>query len=178
MQKQIPLAPHERFPPQTVQDVCLTRRTMERRLWNDLRAGKSNAQILRELRPIQSEEASAVPYFLEATQSAPWQWGMTIDDTFLAGMAVMPDPVPGRGWFVAYAGEILETPFQIRPMFDRFRDFARLGPFHTLHAWVLDGHRREERFAEWFGFSFDCGPATGFSPTGKDQNLWKWTRSN
>lgn len=151
---------------------------MERRLWNDLRCGMTNAQILNALRETARQEGCAAPYFLEAAaQNATWQWGMTTDGAFLAGMAVVPDPAgDNRGWFVVYPGAILESPFQIRPMFQRFRDLARLGPYDELRAWVVAGSAREERFAAWFGFLYDCGPATGYSPTGLDMNLWLWRR--
>jgi hypothetical protein len=101
---------------------------------------------------------------------------MTIDDRWIFGWAVLEDPVPGRGWFVAYAGEGLSSPFQIRPMLSRFQDLARLGPFDELRAWIVAGAEREERFAKWFGFELDCGPASGYSPTGRDMNLWLWRR--
>ena len=91
-------------------------------------------------------------------------------------MAVVDDPLPGRGWFVAYAGERLKSPFQIRPMFNLFADLKRLGPYDELRAWVLTGEAREERFARRFGFRLDCGPASGFSPTGRDMSLWLWRR--
>jgi hypothetical protein len=63
---------------------------MERRLWNDARGGKSNAEILSELRPIQNADLSVAPFYLEEAAGAPWQWGMTIDDQWIAGMAVIP----------------------------------------------------------------------------------------
>lgn len=88
----------------------------------------------------------------------------------------MPDMVPGRGWFVAYAGIGLSSFWQIRPMHALFRDLQRLGPYGELRAWVMAGDRREERFAYTFGFELDCGPATGFSATGRDMNLWLWRR--
>lgn len=150
---------------------------MARVLFNDLRAGRSNATILNALRPTQRDEALAAPFFLEETRKAAWQWGLTIDDEYICGAAIMPDVMPGRGWFVAYAGKALVSPFQIRPMFQLFRDLARLGPYDELRAWVLDGFEREERFARWFGFELDCGPASGFSPTGRDMNLWIWRRT-
>lgn len=151
---------------------------MERRLWNDLRGGKSNATILSELRETQKDEPSKAAYFLECATRSPWQWGMTIDDRWIAGMAVMDEaPYLNRGWFVAYAAEALVSPFQIRPMFGLFRDLARLGPYDELRAWVVDGAAREERFARWFGFVLDCGPASGYGPSGQDMNLWLWRRS-
>lgn len=151
---------------------------MERRLWNDLRCGMSNAKILSALREIPRLEGLAAPYFLEAsTQSATWQWGMTIDGEFLAGAAVVPDPAyVDRGWLCAYPGELLESIWQIMPLIRLTRDLQRLGPYREMRAWILDGAEVEERFASWMGFRLDCGPASGLSPMGRDMNLWLWRR--
>lgn len=89
----------------------------------------------------------------------------------------MPDPVAGRAWACGYAGRGLNSPFQIGPLFDKFNDLKRLGPYHEIRAWIVDEDLREERFASWFGFEIDCGPAAGFSPTGRDMNLWTWRRT-
>ncbi|AGH16031.1 hypothetical protein DVVG_00045 [Dunaliella viridis virus SI2] len=91
-------------------------------------------------------------------------------------MAVVPDLIPSRAWFVAYRSKALRSPFQIRPMFDLFRDLARLGPYDELRAFILTDEPMHERFASWFGFRLDCGPATGYSATGRDMNLWLWRR--
>ena len=152
-------------------------KTMERRLWNDLRCGKSNYEILQTLRPAAKSAVLAVPYLLEYAAQTEWQWGMTIDDQFLAGMAIEPDILPRRAWFCAYPSELLTNPFLIRPLFNLFNDMKRLGPYDEIRAWVIDGAEREERFAAWFGFVLDCGPASGYSPTGEDMNLWIWRRT-
>jgi hypothetical protein len=136
----------------------------------------TNAQILSELRPAARQEASAAPYFLETAAQNSWQWGLTEGGKFIAGMSVHEDVIAGRGWFVAFPSKHLNSPFQVRPMFKLFDDLARLGPYTELRAWVLAGADREERFAKWFGFELDCGPASGFSPTGQDMNLFLWRR--
>lgn len=116
-------------------------------------------------------------HFLEATQSAAWQWAITIDEDWIAGVAVQPDAIgPRRAWISAYASARLSSGFQIRPLIDRFEDLKRLGPYDEIRAWILDGEPREERFAQRFGLRLDCGPATGFSPTGRNMNLWRWSR--
>ncbi len=92
-------------------------------------------------------------------------------------MAVIDEtPYLNRGWFVAYAAKALVSPWQIRPMFKLFNDLERLGPYDELRAWVVSGAAREERFASWFGFRLDCGPASGYGPSGQDMNLWLWRR--
>lgn len=106
-----------------------------------------------------------------------WQRAITIDGEWIAGCAICEE-LPGRAFFVAYASEDLVSFFQIRPMLEEFKIACRLGPWKELRAWVLTGSEREERFAARFGFKFDCGPATGISPTGLDMGLWKWTRES
>ena len=150
---------------------------MERKLWNNLTAGRSIETISNALPETERREVLLAPSLLVATQSATWQWGMTIDDRWLAGMAVMPDMCgEGRGWFVSYRSSECDSAFLIRPMFQLLRDLCRLGPYHELRAWVAHGAAREERFASWFGFELDTGPASGFSPSGRDMNLWLWRR--
>lgn len=147
---------------------------MERRLWNDLRGGKSNAEILSELRPIQREDLSAAPFYLEEAAAQAWQWGMTIDDQWVAGMAVSPGHSPGVGWFSGFTGVGLRSFWQVRPMHALFLDLLRLGPYRELRAWVHWQDAVDEPFAKAFGFRLDCGPASGFSPAGHDMGLWIW----
>lgn len=145
-------------------------------LWNDLKAGRSTLQILSELRETHREEAFAAPFYLEATRSATWQRGITINDRWVFGCAIINEPVPGRGWFVAYAGKGLTDARPLRVLKPHFLDVLRLGPWDELRAWILVGEEREERFASRYGFRLDCGPATGFSASGRDMNLWLWRR--
>ena len=149
---------------------------MERRLWNDLRGGKSNAEILSELRPIQNADLSVAPFYLEEAARSSWQWGMTIDDQWIAGMAIVPGDRPGTGWFSGYTGLALRSFWQIRPMYPIFLDLLRLGPYHELRAWVHWQDPVDEPFAKAFGFRLDCGPASAFSPAGHDMGLWLWRR--
>ena len=155
---------------------------MERRVWDDLRAGQSTPRIWNELREIQRDELSAAPHLMDfATQNATWQQAITIDGRFIAGCAVFEDdiaPGRGRGWFVGYAGRGLTSAHQIRPLIERWALFARLGPYQTLRAWVVAGAKREERFADFFGFRYECGTASGFSPAGRDMDLWIWRRGD
>ena len=155
------------------------RQNMERRLWNDLKAGQSNAKILNELRETQKERASEAAYFLECATRSPWQWGITIDGEWIFGCAIIDElPYLNRGWFVAYAGKSLKNAWQIRPLLRLWNDLQRLGPYDELRAWVIAGASREEAFAKRLGFALDCGPASGYGPSGQDMNLWLWKRSD
>jgi hypothetical protein len=60
-------------------------------------------------------------------------------------------------------------------LFKIFRDSGAV--YDELRAWVASDDARAIRFAECFGFRLDCGPATGFSPTGRDMSLFLWRRT-
>lgn len=109
--------------------------------------------------------------------TAKWAW--TLEDDaggFVASMAIIPDG-DRRGWFVSYPGECIKSAGQLRPMFRLFTIFANSGAvYDELRAWVCPNDIRAVRFAEWFGFRYDCGPATGFSPCGRDLSLYLWRR--
>jgi hypothetical protein len=145
-------------------------------LWNDARGGKSNAEILRELRPIQNADLSVAPFYLEEAAKSSWQWGITIDGQWIAGMAIVPGDRPGTAWFSGFTGMGLTSFWQVRPMFDKWRDLTRLGPYDEIRAWIHWGDERDETFAKRFGFRLDCGPASAFSPAGHDMGLWLWRR--
>lgn len=108
--------------------------------------------------------------------TAKWAWTLEDDHgQFVASMAIMPD-IGRRGWFVSYPGANM-TASQLRPLFRMFTIFRDSGAvYDDLRAWVASDDLRAIRFAEWFGFSVDCGPATGFSPTGRDMSLFLWRR--
>lgn len=111
------------------------------------------------------------------TQSATWQAAITIDGAYVAGCAIVPDAfIPGRGWFVGYAGKRLTNFFQMRPLYDEFMLVRKAGPFAELRAWIIHGAAREQGFARKFGFEYDCGPSTAFSPGGRDMDLFVWRR--
>lgn len=132
-----------------------------------------------ELRPWARDEASAHLSSLEAVEAcAPWRWSF-VDDAgrFVAAMAIVPDL--GRcGWFVAYPGHRLRTAAQIRPMIREYLAMRASGVYTELRAWVASEDEQAQRFARWFGFRFDCGPATGLSPTGRDLDLYLWRQAN
>ena len=66
---------------------------------------------------------------------------------------------------------------ELRPLFRLYTIFRDSGAvYDELRAWVASDDARAIRFAEWHGFRLDCGPATGFSPTGRDLGLYLWRR--
>jgi len=108
---------------------------------------------------------------------ARWAWALEDDQgDFVASMAVIPDG-ERRGWFVSYPGARIRSSAELRPLFRLYTIFRDTGVvYDELRAWVASSDRRAIRFAEWFGFKYDCGPATGLSPTGRDMNLMIWRR--
>lgn len=108
-------------------------------------------------------------------RQAKWAWTLEDDQgEFIASMAIMPD-VGRRGWFVSYPGERARSAAELRPLFRLYTIFRDSGAvYDELRAWVACDDARAIRFAEWFGFRLDCGPATGLSPTGRDMGLYLW----
>jgi hypothetical protein len=131
--------------------------------------------MLSELREADRAEASARLYSTEVV--ARQKWAFCLEDEqgqFVASMAIVPDG-PRRGWFVSYPGARIRSAAQLRPLFHRFTMFRdSLAVYDELRAWVASDDARAIRFAEWYGFRHDCGPATGFSPNGRDMSLFLW----
>jgi len=135
-------------------------------------------EMLQRLRPEEQAEALAQPFLPEmVATTAKWAWTLEDDHgEFVASMAIMPD-VNRRGWFVSYPGAAIRSSAELRPLFRLFTIFRDSGAvYDELRAWVASDDERAIRFAEWFGFRLDCGPATGFSPTGRDLSLYLWRR--
>ena len=135
-------------------------------------------EMLSRLRPEERAEAFAQPYLPEmVSTTAKWAWTLEDDEgEFVASMAIMPD-VNRRGWFVSYPGERIRSSAELRPLFRLYTIFRDSGAvYDELRAWVASDDERAIRFASWFGFEFDCGPATRLSPTGRDLSLWLWQR--
>lgn len=109
--------------------------------------------------------------------TSKWAWTLENDaGEFVASMAILQDG-DRRGWFASYPGEALQSAAQLRPLFRMFVIFRDSGAvYDELRAWVASEDARAIRFAEWFGFKLDCGPATGLSPTGRDMSLYLWRR--
>lgn len=124
---------------------------------------------------MEKQEACAVPSYAEDIQAlAKWQWCLEADDgRFIASMAIVPD-FSDRGWFVAYPGSAIKTGVELRPLFRVFNILAQAKVYGELRAWVAHNDARAIRFAKSFGFVYDCGPAAGFSPTGRDMDLFLW----
>lgn len=134
--------------------------------------------MLRKLRPEDRAEALAQPSLADLVQeTAKWSWTLEDDQgEFVASMAIVPD-VGRRGWVVSYPGERIRSAAELRPLFRLFTIFRDSGAvYDELRAWVATDDARAIRFAEWIGFRLDCGPATGFSPTGRDMSLYLWRR--
>lgn len=135
-------------------------------------------EMLQRLRSEEQADAFAQlssPQMVEAT--ARWSWTLEDDQgEFVASMAIMPDG-DRRGWFVSYPGARIRSATELRPLFRLYTIFRDSGAvYDELRAWVASEDRRAIRFAEWFGFRLDCGPATGLSPTGRDLSLFLWRR--
>jgi len=118
------------------------------------------------------------PHLISVIRSqARWQWALETDQgTYIAGVAIMPD-IDRRGWFVGLPGAALKTGLQLRPLIKLQNRLKSAGVFTELRAWVLADDPQAITFAQRFGFRYDCGPATGFSPTGRDMSLFKWSRT-
>lgn len=136
--------------------------------------------VMPQLRPLVRAEASAAPYFhLTIEREAPWQWALEDDaGGYVAGAAIMPERHGGceRGWVCAFPGERLRSGVQIRPLIRLFRMLCDAGVYDELRAWVDAHDARAIAFAEAFGMRYDCGPASGFSPAGRDLSLYLWRR--
>lgn len=133
--------------------------------------------MFEQLRKPEQAEAFAAPHLADITQrQARWAWTLEgARGEFVASMAIVPD-IGRRGWFVSYPGQGM-TAAQLRPLFRMFTIFRDSGAvYDELRAWVASDDPRAIRFAEWHGFAYDCGPATGFSPTGRDMSLFLWRR--
>ena len=128
------------------------------------------------LRPWARAEACAAPYSIEAAARVA-RWAFTLEDDdgeFVASMCIVHDG-PRRGWFSSFPGASIKSAGQLRPLFRMFRAFTESGAcYDELRAWVCPDDKQAVRFAEWFGFELDCGPATGLSPTGRDMCLYIW----
>lgn len=147
-------------------------------LYTGISGRRTLSEMFERLRPEARAEACAQPSLPELVAStAKWAWSLEDDrGEFLASVAIMPD-VGRRGWLVAYPGEAVRSAAQLRPLFRLYtilRDDGDL--YDELRAWVAPDDARAIRFAEWFGFRYDCGPASGFSPTGRDLSLYMWRR--
>lgn len=136
-------------------------------------------QMLQKLRPLEQAEAFAQLYLAEAVQESA-KWAFTLEDDngqFIASMAIMPD-VNRNGWLVSYPGAAIGSGHELRPLLRLFKIFRDSGAvYDTLRAWVASDDQRAIKFAEAFGFVYDCGPATGLSPIGRDMNLYRWSNS-
>ena len=88
-------------------------------------------------------------------------------------MAIVPD-IGTRGWLVSYPGAAITTGLELRPMMRLFKILCDMRVYSELRAWVCHHDERAIRFAKAFGFVYDCGPATAFSPTGRDMDLYIW----
>ena len=137
-------------------------------------------EMLRTLRPEDSAEAFAQLSSMEfVAETARWAWTIENDQgEFVASMAIAPDPhIERRGWFLTFPGARIASGVELRAMFRLFTIFRDSGAvYDELRAWVASEDARAIRFAEWFGFVYDCGPATAFSPTGRDLSLYLWRR--
>jgi len=147
------------------------------RLYPQLQGSQSLAKLASRLRWQEADEASKAPRLLHQIASeASWQWCLERDDgSLVASAAIIPDS-DGRGWFAGYPGAGLKSGLELRPLIKLYRILDQAQVFDELRAWVASEDRRAIHFAKAFGFVYDCGPATGFSPTGRDMDLMLWRR--
>lgn len=117
------------------------------------------------------------PHLWTLAASSAWQRSLEIDGQWIAGIAVLEELVEGRGWLAGFPTTDLTSAGQILPLIREFRALQASGHYRELRAWIYDGAQVEERFAQWCGLRLDCGPASGYSPTGRDMNLWLWRSS-
>lgn len=107
-------------------------------------------------------------------RESKFSYCMTTDDgRLLAAIAIVPDG-RRRAWLMGFPGRDLESALPLRPIIRRYRALLDAGAYDELRAWVASDDRRAIQFAESFGLAYDCGPATGFSPSGRDMNLYLW----
>ncbi len=120
---------------------------------------------------------SKLPLSPTVTQrAARWQWALETDDgTYIAGVAIVPD-IDRRGWVAGFPGEALNSAVQMRPLLRLYRNLLEAGVYNELRAWITSDDIQSIRFAECFGLRYDCGPATSFSPTGRDMSLFLWSK--
>lgn len=146
------------------------------RILEGITGNRTLQEMLQTLRPEDRAEALARPSLVEVVSEAKWAWTLEDDQgQFVGSMAIVHD-FGRRGYFCCYPTEGM-TASQLRPLFRMFTTFRDSGVvYDELRAWVASEDRRAKRFAEWFGFVYDCGPAAGLSPTGRDQDLYLWRR--
>jgi hypothetical protein len=133
--------------------------------------------MLQEMRTEDSLEALAAPHLAEfAASEAKWQWCLEGDRGELICAAAIIHDIGRKGWFVSYPGKALTSGLQLKPMIKLYRILIGCGIYDELRAWVCHQDDRAIRFAKSFGFVYDCGPAVGFSPTGRDMDLYTWRR--
>jgi len=107
---------------------------------------------------------------------AKWQWALETDSGgYIAGCAILPDG-DRRGWFAGVPGTHLKSSVQLKPLIRLWRIFQTVDLYDEIRAWVMTDDDRAVMFAKRFGFVYDCGPATGFSPTGRDMSLFIWRK--
>jgi len=144
-------------------------------LYPKITGSRSLTSMLHELRPEDSLEALEAPHLaLIVLNDARWQWSLEDDQgRYVAGAAIIPDG-NRRGWFIGYPGKALVSAIQLRPMIRLFNILAAANIYDELRAWVAHDDARAIHFAKSFKFVYDCGPATGFSPSGRDLDLFLW----
>ncbi|RMD95096.1 MAG: hypothetical protein D6811_01525 [Alphaproteobacteria bacterium] len=87
-----------------------------------------------------------------------------------AGVAVIPDGA-GRCWISGWRAWDVKAP-QLRPLLRWWRGGER-ERWREVRAWIAADDARAKRFAAWCGLRYDCGPASGISPAGRDMELWR-----
>lgn len=147
-------------------------------LYPNLTGTRTLPQMLKKLRKPEREEASSQPQLVEwMIAEAKWQWCLERDDGEFLAAACIATEFGRRGWFAGFPGEAIRSAAELRPLFVVWDMLIDSGAaWDELRAWVRHGDQRSIRFAERFGFRYDCGPATGILQTGHDASLFLWRR--
>lgn len=119
------------------------------------------------------------PDSLASVAEAEWQWSVWNGRDWLCGLWVWPEPQRHRGWVLgAFSPAARESRSAIwgRDLLRVWRILLRDGPYSELRTWIDPNDDVAIRFAVYFGLAYDCGPATGIGPDGRDYALHLWRR--
>lgn len=121
------------------------------------------------------------PYTMASISVSQWQWHVQFDGHYVCGFWCIPDGPDGRGLVSMLFGSIVDQlplRYWCRQPRAEWRRVLRSGAYPSLRAWVACEDARAKRFAQFMGFAYDCGPATGYLPDGKDADLYIWRHGN
>lgn len=68
----------------------------------------------------------------------------------------------------------LRSAAQLRPLIVAFEPLRQYGIYDEIRAWIDADDPVAIRFAEAFGFRYDCGPARDLFQPGLNSSLYLW----